>query len=283
VPVCYRHPGRETYIRCNRCERPICPDCMTSAAVGFQCPECVAEGKASVPPTRSVLGAKVPSRPYVTFTLIALNVLAFGYEYLVGVGRASADWAMAPAYVAIFNEYYRLFTSMFLHYGLLHIGFNMLVLFMLGPTLESTLGRVRFTALYVVAGLGGAVASFWFSDPLVQAGGASGAIFGLMGAYVVVGRRLRQDISQVVSLIVLNIALGFVIPSTDWRAHVGGLITGAAVGAVMAFAPPRQRVLVQVLGVLAIVVVLAVLVVVRDQALTAQLVDAGIAPPQVGA
>ena len=282
MPVCYRHPGRETYIRCNRCERPICPDCMTSAAVGFQCPECVAEGRASVPAERSVLGTKVPTKPYVTYAIIALNVIAFGYEFLVGQNAAAQRWSMSGVNVAVFDEYYRLVTSMFLHYGLLHIGFNMLVLFMLGPSLEHTLGHVRFTVLYLVAGLGGAVASFWFTDPLAQAGGASGAIFGLMGAYVVVGKRLRADISQVVSLIVLNIALGFVIPNTDWRAHLGGLVTGAAVGAVMAFAPQRSRILVQVVGVLAIVAVLAVLVVVRDQTLTAQLVDAGVIPPSLG-
>jgi membrane associated rhomboid family serine protease len=252
---------------------------MTSAAVGFQCPECVAEGRATAPSERSVLGSKVPTRPYVTYAIIALNVIAFGYEYLVGQSAAADRWSMSGADVAVFNEYYRLFTSMFLHYGLLHIGFNMLVLFMLGPSLEHTLGHVRFTVLYVVAGLGGAVASFWFTDPLVQAGGASGAIFGLMGAYIVVGKALRADVSQVVSLIVLNIVLGFVIPNTDWRAHLGGLVTGALVGAIMAFAPQRQRVLVQVVGILAVVALLAVLVVVRDQALTAQLVEAGLIPP----
>ncbi len=186
MPVCYRHPERETYIRCTRCERPICPDCMTSASVGFQCPECVAEGKASVRPVRTRLGAKVPTKPYVTYVLIALCVAGFGYSTSRGMNEVATDFAMRPAYIAVFDEYYRLFTSMFLHDSLLHIGFNMLVLWMLGPQIENALGHVRFAVLYLVAGLGGSVASFWFSDVAVAAAGASGAIFGLMGAYLVV-------------------------------------------------------------------------------------------------
>ncbi len=249
---------------------------MTNASVGFQCPECVAEGRASVPAARSRLGSTVPSRPTVTLVLIALNVVAFAYEYLVGVDKAAADWSMSPANVAVFDEYYRLFSSMFLHYGLVHIGFNMLVLWMLGPTLEYTLGHTRFAVLYLLAGLGGSVASFWFSDPFVQAGGASGAIFGLMGAYVVVGKALRTDISQVAGLIGLNVLIGFVIPGTDWRAHLGGLVTGAVIGAIMAFAPPKQRTVVQVAGILAVAAVLVVLVVARDNVLTQQLIDSGL-------
>jgi membrane associated rhomboid family serine protease len=272
VPVCYRHPDRETYIRCTRCERPICPDCMTSAAVGFQCPECVAAGAASTPAIRSRLGAVVPSRPYVTFSLIGLCVVVYGLEMLRGIEAVSADWAMWPVGIALDNEYYRLVTSMFVHYSLLHIGFNMLVLWMLGPQLEQVLGHVRFSVLYLVAGLGGSVASFWFSDPRVLAAGASGAIFGLMGAYVVVGKALRADVTQVLGLIAVNIVIGFAVPNTDWRAHLGGLVTGAVVGAVLAYAPTRNRVLVQTLAVVAVLAVLGLLVLVRDQQITEQIV-----------
>ena len=276
MPVCYRHPERETYIRCNRCERPICPDCMTNAAVGFQCPECVAEGAASIRPVRTRLGAKVPTRPYVVMVIIALNVAAFAWQYLVGSDEVIADWAMRPAFVAGLDEWYRLVSSMFLHFGILHLGFNMLVLWLLGPQLEQVLGHARFATLYFVAGLGGAVASFWFSGPFVAAGGASGAVFGLMGAFVVVGRALRSDVSQVLGLIALNIVIGFVIPNTDWRAHLGGLLVGSAVAAVFAYAPPRRRVAVQVIGVLAIVAVLAALAVARDNRLTEELVTEGL-------
>ncbi len=292
MPVCYRHPDRETYIRCTRCERPICPDCMTSASVGFQCPECVAEGRASVRPVRSRLGARVPTRPYVTFALIGICVAAFGWELARGIDTVANDWALSPVDVAVSNQYYRLVTSMFLHQSLIHIGFNMLVLWLLGPQLESVLGHVRFAVLYLVAGLGGSVASLIFSQPYVQVSpgqyaatsslGASGAIFGLMGAYLVVGRALRMDVSQVFGLIVLNLVLGFVIPNTDWRAHVGGLVVGALVGAVFAYAPVRHRVLIQAAGVVLVLAGLTVLVVWRDDALTRQLVSDGFDLTQVG-
>ena len=253
---------------------------MISASVGFQCPECVAEGKASAPQVRTRLGAPVISRPYVTLTLIGINVVVFALQFLSvknpanGLDEISNDFGQWPVGVALGNEYYRLFTSMFLHASLLHIGFNMLVLWMLGPQLEQMLGHVRYTVLYLVAGLGGSVASFWFSEPNIVGIGASGAIFGLMGAYVVVGRALRADVSQVLGLIAINVVIGFVAGGVDWRAHLGGLATGALVAAVFAFAPARSRVAVQVLGVLAIVAVLAALVVMRDNALTAELAAA---------
>jgi len=276
VPVCYRHPDRETYIRCTRCERPICPDCMVSASVGFQCPECVAEGRASIPEVRTRLGAQTISKPYVTFALIGINVAVFGLELLGGVDAIANSWGMWPIGVALNDEYYRLFTAMFLHETIWHIGFNMLVLWMLGPQLEQVLGHVRFSVLYLVAGLGGSVASFWFSDPRVTGIGASGAIFGLMGAYVVVGRALRADISQVVGLIALNVVIGFVGGNIDWRAHLGGLVTGAVVAAIFSFAPKNQRVLVQVAGVVLVVSALVFLVSVRDTQITQELAAVGI-------
>jgi membrane associated rhomboid family serine protease len=255
---------------------------MVSASVGFQCPECVAEGRAGTPEVRTRLGAPTISRPYVTLALIAANVVLFGLQTIsqtdptTGLDRITTDFGQWPIGVALGDQYYRLFTSMFLHASLWHIGFNMLVLWMLGPQLEQVLGHVRFTVLYVVAGIGGSVASFWFSSPEIVGIGASGAIFGLMGAYVVVGRALRADISQVIGLIALNVVIGFVAGGVDWRAHLGGLATGALVGAIFAFAPARNRVLVQVAGVALVVVALSALVVARDAALTAELASVGI-------
>ncbi|MFN8159312.1 MAG: rhomboid family intramembrane serine protease [Candidatus Nanopelagicales bacterium] len=275
VPVCYRHPDRETYIRCTRCERPICPDCMTSAAVGFQCPECVAEGRASTPDVVSVLGTKPAERPLVVMTLIGLNVLAYvvqltsGTSLLTGLDNISTDYGMWPRAIAVEDQFYRLITATFLHASLWHIGFNMLVLWMLGPQLEQILGHLRFTVLYLVAGLGGSVASFWFSGIDVFGVGASGAIFGLMGAYVVVGKKLRADITQVIGLIAINVVIGFVVGGIDWRAHLGGLAVGAAVAAVFAFLPRKP--VVQVVAVLVIVGVLVAAVVARDAAITANL------------
>jgi membrane associated rhomboid family serine protease len=287
VPVCYRHTDRETYIRCARCERPICPDCMVSASVGFQCPQCVAEGAASVREVRTRLGAKVPSRPYVTFAIIAICAATYAYQF---IGGRSVDeaFALVPVDVAANNEYYRLVTSIFMHGSLLHIGMNMLVLWLFGPQLENVLGHVRFATLYLVAGLGGSVASFWFSNAYDLQGqfyipssslGASGAIFGLMGAYLVIGRALSADITQALGLIVINVVLGFVIPSTDWRAHLGGLVTGMLVAVPLAYAPQRQRILIQVLSVAAILAVLFAAVVVRDNALTAQMAADGLRLP----
>ena len=249
---------------------------MTSASVGFQCPECVAEGAAATPVIRARFGGVAISRPYVTLTLVGINVLVFGWENLVGVNEAAGTWGMWPVGVALNNEYYRLFTATFLHENFLHIGFNMLVLWMLGPQLEALLGHVRFSVLYVVAGLGGSVASFWFSAPNVVGIGASGAIFGLMGAYVVVGRALRADISQVLGLIAINVVIGFVGGGIDWRAHLGGLVTGALVAAIFAYAPKQQRVLWQVVGVVLVVAGLTVLVTTRDAALTSLLALGGL-------
>ncbi|MFM2077770.1 MAG: hypothetical protein RJA49_1660 [Actinomycetota bacterium] len=249
---------------------------MISASVGFQCPECVAEGRSSIPEVRTRLGATSVTRPYVTFALIGINVAVFGLELLAGVSQVANSWGMWPVGVALGDEYYRLFTATFLHENVLHIGFNMLVLWMLGPQLEQVLGHVRFSVLYVVAGLGGSVASFWFSAPNIVGIGASGAIFGLMGAYVVVGKALRADISQVVGLIALNVVIGFVGGNIDWRAHLGGLVTGALVAAIFSFAPKNQRVLVQVAGVVLVVSALVFLVSVRDTQITQELAALGI-------
>jgi membrane associated rhomboid family serine protease len=274
-PHCYRHPQRETWIRCTRCERPICPDCMTPAPVGFQCPDCVAAGaveQRGVRPAAAPFGGSVAERPLVTYTLVGLSVVAFGAAWLAGLRGATEDFGMWPVGIALDGEWYRMLTAVFLHASLLHIGFNMLVLVMIGPPLERVLGHVRFVVLYLLAGLGGSVASYMFSDPRVVSVGASGAIFGLMGALVVAGRRLRYDVTQVMVLIAINVAIGF-LPGggIDWRAHLGGLVTGAAVAAVFAFAPARSRLLWQSLGCLAILGVLVAVAMVRTAQLQALL------------
>jgi membrane associated rhomboid family serine protease len=249
-PVCYRHPDRETYIRCTRCERPICPECMTSAAVGFQCPDCVAEGRARTREGRTVLGGRVSTGGVVTRSLIGITVGCFVLQYLIGFDRSITDFALigyafsaeAGGVIGVAaGEYYRLLTAAFLHGGILHIMFNMWVLFALGPTLEQLLGRARFLILYLLCALGGSVVSYAFNEPNVPSVGASGAIFGLMGAILIVGRSLRADVTNVLVLIGINVAIGFVVPNIDWRAHLGGLITGVIVGAVFAYLPPVRR------------------------------------------
>lgn len=270
---CYRHPDRESYVRCARCGRVICPDCMISAAVGFQCPECVAAGREDVRVARTPFGGRIDTRSTVTLTLIGACVVIFGLEYVVGVQRVLEEFGSWPVGIAALGEWWRLGTAMFLHVNLLHLLFNMYVLYLLGPQLERLFGHTRFLVLYLVAGFGGSVASFWFSDPRTVSAGASGAIFGLMAALVVAGHAVRADITQVLVLIGINLAIGFLVGGIDWRAHLGGLVTGGLVAAIMAYAPRSHRNLAQFAGVLAVVVVLGVAVVVRDQQLREQLVD----------
>jgi len=204
----------------------------------------------------TVAGATHIERPVVTYTVIGVTVAVFLLQLLRGIDAMAEQWGMWPIAVALGGEWWRLITSAFLHGSFLHIAFNMYVLFALGPTLERILGHGRFIVLYITAALGGSVASYVFSDPNVVSVGASGAIFGLMGALVVAGKRLRYDITQVLILIAINIAIGFLAPGVDWRAHLGGLVVGAAVAALLVYAPRRIRTPVQVLGIAGVLAVL---------------------------
>lgn len=269
APVCYRHPGRVSYITCTRCGRPVCPECMVAAPVGFQCRQCVAGAAREVATPTTVAGGQVVTKPRVTYALIGLNVALFLLQYLRGINEVAGDWGMWPVGIAVGGQWWRLLTSAFLHGSFLHIAFNMYVLFALGPTLERVLGHVRYLMLYVIAALGGGVASYAFSDMRTVSVGASGAIFGLMGALIVAGRRLRYDIKQVVILLGINVVIGFLAPGVDWRAHLGGLVVGAAVAAVFVYAPRQHRMLWQSLGVLGILAALIVVTTWR----TAQLME----------
>jgi membrane associated rhomboid family serine protease len=135
---------------------------------------------------------------------------------------------MIPAAIAQ-GEWWRLLTSTVLHGGILHLLFNMYALYWLGPQLERSLGNVRFAALYVLSALGGSIASYWFSDLNTVSVGASGAIFGLITATIVIGREMRNDVSQLVVLLGINVVIGFLQVGIDWRAHFGGAAVGAAV------------------------------------------------------
>ncbi|GAA1617719.1 rhomboid family intramembrane serine protease [Nonomuraea maheshkhaliensis] len=266
VPTCYRHPDKETWVRCQRCERPICPDCMRDAAVGFQCPECVAEGNKGLRQARSTFGGNVVRTPIVTYAILALNVLVFGAQYLTG-DQVTAELAMWPAGVAVYDQYYRLITAAFVHGGVFHILFNCWALYVVGPYLERAFGHVRYTALYLISALGGSVLGLWL-DPLTQPTvGASGAIFGLFAAVFVVGRKLNLDVRGIAVLIVINLAITFLVAGISWTGHIGGLITGALLSGALAYAPKNNRTLWQVLAIAGALAVLAVLVVVRTSAI----------------
>jgi membrane associated rhomboid family serine protease len=239
--VCYRHPGRETYIRCARCERPICPDCMNSAPVGFQCPECVREGHVA---TRTRIGATASSRPYaVTLGLIALNVLIYLVEQTQGLRFQYTYAEVGPTPCAsgcgtgiADGGYYRLVTAMFLHVNIFHIALNMYALYWLGRSIEPQLGWWRFLGLYLAAGIAGNVVAYVVA-PNSLAEGASGAIYGLFAAMWIVARRIGLDTSQITAVIGLNLVLSFVIARISWQAHVGGLVAGALIALVLAYTP----------------------------------------------
>ncbi|TPG35213.1 rhomboid family intramembrane serine protease [Mycolicibacterium hodleri] len=257
-PSCYRHPDRGTYVSCTRCQRYICPDCMRSAAVGHQCVECVDEGARSVQQPRTALGGRPVDKPIVTYVLIAANVVMFVLQMAVpGLQRGLFLW---PAGIAAYDEFYRLLTSAFLHDGPTHILFNMWALWIIGPALERWLGRGRFVALYFLSALGGSVLVYLLTPINVPTLGASGAIFGLFGATLALSRKLNFDMRWIAGLIVINLVITFVVPSISWQGHVGGLLTGAAMGGVYAYAPRANRMLIQTGFSLALLAVFVALV-----------------------
>lgn len=284
LPGCYRHPDRETGIRCTRCERPICTDCMVSASVGFQCPDCVRTGSgtghapsASMPRTLAG-GALTSDSRLITKILIGINAavfvvgLALGDDFvnrLTLIAGAFDPELGEPVGVALEGQWYRLLTSVFLHQEIWHIFFNMLLLWWLGGPLEEALGRVRFLALYLVSGLAGSALTYLIAAPNQGSLGASGAIYGLFGAMIVLMRRMRYDLRPIVALLAINLVITFVAPGIAWEAHVGGLVAGALVAFGMVHAPKgRWRVPVQ-FGACGLVLLAAVVVIaLRTAALT---------------
>ena len=242
---------------------------MIPAPVGFQCPECVTANQPATAARGGVALAE-SARPTVSYTLVGICVAVYLVQWIVG-DAIVADFAMRPVSIAFGGDYYRLLTAVFLHGSLLHLAFNMYVLVVLGPTMERILGHARFLLLFVVAGLGGSAVSYAFSDPTTWSVGASGAIFGLMGALLVAGQRLRYDVSMVLVLVVINVVIGFVFSSgIEWRAHLGGLATGAAVAAVMVTPQGKERrPAVEWGGIAVIVLVILALIVWRTTSLLA--------------
>jgi membrane associated rhomboid family serine protease len=238
---------------------------MVPASVGFQCPECVSEGRRSVRPARTMYGGSLRRGGVdVTRVLIGINVVIFLITAASGAGTLSGGgtssiydrFALIPTDVAD-GDWYRLVSSMFLHYGIFHIAFNMWALYVIGSPLEAWLGRLRFVVLYFLAGIGGGILSFATGPLVSQAAGASGAIFGLFGAFFVISRRRGLETGGIVGLIVINLVLSFTVANIDWRGHVGGLVVGALVGIAFAWAPAGpQRDRVQALGCLGVALVL---------------------------
>ncbi len=263
APVCVRHPGRETSVRCTRCDRPACPTCLREASVGYQCVDCVAQGARTQPRAATVAGAEPSDRSVVIPALVAINVAIFAVTVAQSGSLANnayaplfQQWALWPTAVAD-GSWWRLFTSGFLHFGPIHLAFNMIALWVIGRDLEQVLGRVRFMVVYLVSLLGGSLAVFLFAAERSMTAGASGAVFGLMGGLAVVLLRLRRSPRPALTIILLNVIISFVVPGISILGHLGGLVFGAAVTAGLVYAPRDRRAAVQavtVLGLLTVIV-----------------------------
>lgn len=271
--VCYRHPGRPTYLSCNRCERYICPDCMRAAAVGHQCVECVQEGARSIRQPRTQFGGRERTgAPVITYALIAINVVVFALQ--MSVRGLQSQLVLWPPAVAD-GQLYRLVSSAFVHYGAAHLLLNMWALYVVGPPLELLLGRLRFGALYALSLLGGSVLVYLITLNTATAG-ASGAVFGLFGATFVVAKRLNLDMRWVVAIIVINLLYTFVAPAVSsqrisWQGHVGGLVTGGLVAAAYVYASRERRSLIQASVTVLVLGVFAALIWWRTGVLAAEL------------
>lgn len=235
---CYRHPDRETSVACSNCERPICPGCMIPTPVGMRCPEC-AGGKRA---TQRVVSAFSGATPYATYTLMALNVIAFLAELATGsdavtfrgTGDVYVHGALYGPAVA-HGDWYRLITSGFLHAGLIHIAFNMFVLFVLGRILEPAIGTPRFVAVYLAGLFAGSFGALLL-DPTTPTVGASGAIFGLMAATFVIARQrgVDQVAGQIAFWILFNLVISVSNPEISLGGHLGGLIGGGLAALIVA-------------------------------------------------
>ena len=242
--VCYRHPDRPTALSCTRCGRSACPECLRPASVGQHCVDCVADANAAQRATAPTV-ARTDIKPVVTYALIAVNVLIFGAVMLQAGGTGTRDLLSSSIYTngvlvngaGFDNQYWRLLTSGFLHQSVPHLALNMFSLYIIGADLERVLGRGRYLAIYLVGLLGGSAAIMALQQEPTLTAGASGAIYGLMGALFVILVKLKAPLTTVVVIIVINILFSVTIPNISILGHLGGLVFGAASAAVVVWLP----------------------------------------------
>lgn len=253
---CYRHPDRQSFVLCQRCLRTICPECQTQAAVGVICPECMAAERKNRTPaqkraarrwgTRPVMGTARSGKPVVTYALLLVTSIIGLLQMVPGLGDAiTAQLLFAPRYLypdlfLLPFEPWRMLTAVFAHGGFIHLGLNMLALWMLGQSLEPMLGRVRFLALYLISGLGGSVAVALL-DPGTATVGASGAIFGLMAALLIIGRHIGANVTGILVILGINFVFGFFVPGIAWQAHLGGAVVGAVAALILTRTRRREQ------------------------------------------
>jgi membrane associated rhomboid family serine protease len=252
TPHCYRHPNRETLVSCSECGRPICEDCMNFAPVGIRCPDHANVGAVKPTPARTIQTVRRTTRSVAApavLILVALNVVVYMITAAQGGGinlpggQLFSDWALQGAAVSS-GDWWRLVTAMFLHGSLLHIGFNMLALYWLGTIIEQALGTPRFLLVYFVSGLAGSAGALWFSSAFAVTVGASGAIFGLIGALLILEYLSTGSLmGQAMVLILVNLAFTFAVPGISIGGHLGGLTGGiVATFALMRYRVPPRRV-----------------------------------------
>jgi membrane associated rhomboid family serine protease len=275
---CYRHPDRQSFVLCQRCLRTICPECQTQAPVGVICPECMnAERKNRTPAQKraerrwggrnsgSTLTAVRSGKPVITYLLLAVTSFLGLVQLIPGIGDQIGDaLAFAAPYLypdlfLIPFEPWRLLTALFVHGSFFHLALNMLALWMLGQSLEPMLGRARFLALYLISGLGGSVMVAVLA-PTTATVGASGAIFGLMAALLIIGRHIGANVTGLLVILGINFALGFFIGNIAWQAHLGGAIVGAVVALILTRTRRREQRVWQIVLLAGLVVVLVVVV-----------------------
>ncbi|HEY0641159.1 MAG TPA: rhomboid family intramembrane serine protease [Pseudonocardiaceae bacterium] len=275
--VCVRHPDRPTGLRCVRCDRPACPECLREASVGYQCVDCVNQGRATVRRGTTVAGA-TPGRALVVVpSLIVLNVAIFAFTAFQAQdiqynerSELFQEWVLWPVFAIGLDQPWRLLTAGFLHYGPLHLALNMLALWILGREIEPLLGRARFAAVYLLALFGGSVAVFQFGAWDARTAGASGAVWGIMAALLVALVRLKLDLRPVLGVILINVFISF-LPGVSLLGHLGGFVAGAAATAALVYAPRDRRTLVQVGALVTIGLVLLGITALRWAELTSRI------------
>ncbi len=289
--TCYRHAGVPTGIMCSRCGRPICPACMVDAAVGFQCPECTKEGSRQMRQGLLPYGGYPSRDPRLTsIVLIAINIAIW---LLSGVSSLGDRLALAPRGVCLAandpSSYYpgmlkaaclaggdnwvagvatgawwQVVTSVFTHLTFIHLAVNMVSLFVIGPILEQVLGRARFLVVYGIAGLAGSASVMWLTSPESSTVGASGALFGLMGAILLLSYKAKGNYRQVLIVLGANIAYTlFFVGTISWQGHFGGLVGGLLTGWIIAYAPRDRRTQIQRYGLSAVTIVVLAAIVAR--------------------
>lgn len=241
---CYRHPDRQSFVLCQRCTRTICPECQTQMPVGVICPECLKNQQQAVKATRPSRGQRAvramrasDSRPIVTYSIMGVTILAYLLGMLPGVGAAVQGWlAFNSAFLLPGPNFqpWRLLTVTLVHASIWHVALNMLALWALGRSLEPLLGRWRFGVLYVLSALGGSVLVALLA-PGTWVVGASGAVWGLLGAMFIIGRHLGANVTAIAVLLGLNLVITFLPGSNiSWQGHIGGGLVGLLVGFIFA-------------------------------------------------